>query len=54
MIRPYALAADTLNLGVIRERRTAAVLATLGVDYPYGYEGDQFEALAALAAGATA
>ncbi len=54
LIRPYALAADTLNLGVIRERRTAAVLATLGVDYPYGYEGDQFEALAALAAGATA
>ncbi|WP_418956802.1 hypothetical protein [Streptomyces tritici] len=54
LIRPYALAEDTLNFGVIRERRTAAVLATLGVDYPYGYEGDQFETLAALAVGVTA
>ncbi|MFJ5098449.1 hypothetical protein [Streptomyces sp. NPDC088557] len=45
----------TARLGVIRERRTAAVLASLGVDYAYGYAGDQFETLAALtAAGVTA
>ncbi|MFG3036832.1 hypothetical protein ACGFYZ_08010 [Streptomyces sp. NPDC048330] len=54
LIRPYVLADDTMRLGAIRERRTAAVLATLGVDYPYGYEGDQFETLAALAVGVTA
>lgn len=39
-----------MDLGVIRERRTAAVLATLGVDYAYGYAGDQYETLAGLAA----
>ncbi|MET9954550.1 hypothetical protein ABZ135_23820 [Streptomyces sp. NPDC006339] len=49
LIRPYALAEDTLEFGIIRERRTAAVLATLGVDYPYGYSGDHFETLATLA-----
>ncbi|MFJ5707587.1 hypothetical protein [Streptomyces sp. NPDC093105] len=54
LIRPYALADDTLEFGIIRERRTAAVLATLGVDYPYEYAGNHFEALAALtAAGVT-
>ncbi|MFC8793431.1 hypothetical protein [Streptomyces cinereoruber] len=30
-------------------RHSAAVLATLGVDWPYGYDGDQFAALAAAA-----
>ncbi|WP_327373482.1 hypothetical protein OG393_05590 [Streptomyces sp. NBC_01216] len=50
LIRPYVHADDTLELGVIRERRTAAVLATLGVDYAYGYAGDHFESLSALAA----
>ncbi|MEU8619965.1 hypothetical protein [Streptomyces sp. NPDC048623] len=50
LTRPYCRMDDTLELGVIRERRTAAVLATLGVDYPYGYQGDQFEAVAGLAA----
>ncbi|MEV6076319.1 hypothetical protein AB0L80_14625 [Streptomyces sp. NPDC052069] len=41
----------TMQLGVIRERRTAAVLATLGVDYPYSYPGDHFENAAYAAAG---
>ncbi|MFD4372751.1 hypothetical protein [Streptomyces sp. NPDC058486] len=55
LVRPYVLAENTLRLGAIRERRTAAVLATLGVDYPYEYAGNHFEALAALtAAGVTA
>ncbi|BAU83093.1 hypothetical protein SLA_2160 [Streptomyces laurentii] len=55
LIRPYVLAADTVPLGVIRERRTAAVLATLGVDYAYEYAGSQFESLAArTSAGVTA
>ncbi|MFE0643407.1 hypothetical protein ACFW2Y_17615 [Streptomyces sp. NPDC058877] len=55
LIRPYVLVDETLDLGIIRERRTAAVLATLGVDYAYGYTGDQFETLAALTtAGVTA
>ncbi|MFE6225741.1 hypothetical protein [Streptomyces sp. NPDC057854] len=55
LIRPYVRVDDTLELRVIRERRTAAVLATLGVDYAYGYAGDHFETLAALtAAGVTA
>ncbi|WP_282697905.1 hypothetical protein [Streptomyces sp. CC208A] len=50
LVRPYCRLDDTLDFGVIHERRTAAVLATLGVDYPYGYEGDHFETLAAFAA----
>ncbi|MFE5901120.1 hypothetical protein ACFQ67_27400 [Streptomyces sp. NPDC056488] len=55
LVRPYVLADDTLDLGIICERRRAAVLATLGVDWPYGYVGDQFETFAALtAAGVTA
>ncbi|MFE0701158.1 hypothetical protein [Streptomyces sp. NPDC058872] len=55
LIRPYVLAENTMKLGAVRERRTAAVLATLGVDYPYGYAGDHFETLAALTtAGVTA
>ncbi|MFF9341574.1 hypothetical protein ACF1CG_17760 [Streptomyces sp. NPDC014773] len=55
LTRPYCRMEDTMDLGVIRERRTAAVLATLGVDYAYGYAGDHFETLAALTtAGVTA
>ncbi|MFD4371202.1 hypothetical protein [Streptomyces sp. NPDC058486] len=50
LTRPYCRMDTTMDLGVIRERRTAAVLATLGVDYAYGYAGDQFETLAGLAA----
>ncbi|MFG3349247.1 hypothetical protein ACGF1Z_29840 [Streptomyces sp. NPDC048018] len=51
LIRPYVLASHELaSFGVIGERRTAAVLATLGVDYPYSYDGDQFSTLAGLAA----
>ncbi|MFF6787943.1 hypothetical protein ACFY9C_02600 [Streptomyces filamentosus] len=50
LTRPYCRMEDTMDLGVIRERRTAAVLATLGVDYPYGYSGDHFKTLATLAA----
>ncbi|MEV1092692.1 hypothetical protein [Streptomyces microflavus] len=44
----------TMELGVIRERRRAAALASLGMDYPYRYEGDQFQALAFAAAGVPA
>ncbi|MER8234093.1 hypothetical protein [Streptomyces sp. NPDC094049] len=38
------------RLRIVRDRRTAAVLASLGVDHPYRYAGDQFETLAARAA----
>ncbi|MFE6099779.1 hypothetical protein ACFVQ4_07450 [Streptomyces laurentii] len=48
-------AETTMRLQAVRERRTAAALATLGIDYPYDYPGDHFESLAALAsAGVTA
>ncbi|MFG2439050.1 hypothetical protein [Streptomyces sp. NPDC048508] len=47
-------AETTLQLGVIRERRRAAALATLGVDYPYTYEGAPFGADAFAAAGVSA
>ncbi|MFC7975061.1 hypothetical protein ACFUT3_07460 [Streptomyces cinereoruber] len=49
LTRPYCRVGAAEELGVICERRRAAVLATLGVDWPYGYEGDQFAALAAAA-----
>ncbi|MFB7027614.1 MULTISPECIES: hypothetical protein [unclassified Streptomyces] len=49
LTRPYCRIDSTWELDVICERRRAVVLATLGVDWPYGYEGDQFEALAAAA-----
>ncbi|MGW9448299.1 hypothetical protein [Streptomyces sp. NPDC055632] len=49
LIRPYCRAGGAVDLGLICERRRAAVLATLGVDWPYGYDGDHFEALAAAA-----
>jgi len=35
-----------LELRLCRERRLAAVLATMGVDYPYTYEGAPFPASA--------
>lgn len=54
LVRPYAPADDTLNFGVISERRRAAVLATYGVDYPYTYEGAPFPASAFVTAGVTA
>ncbi|MFE0701589.1 hypothetical protein [Streptomyces sp. NPDC058872] len=55
LIRPYAPGGRAVDPGVIHERRTAAVLATLGVDHPYGYEGDQFDVLAGrTAAGVSA
>lgn len=47
-------AETTLQLGVIQERRRAAALATLGVDYPYTYEGAPFPASAFAAAGVSA
>ncbi|MGW4722323.1 hypothetical protein [Streptomyces sp. NPDC004291] len=54
LTRPYCRVGSTWELDVICERRRAAVLATLGVDWPYGYEGDQFEALAAAATAVSA
>ncbi|MGW6389505.1 hypothetical protein ACWFR1_03160 [Streptomyces sp. NPDC055103] len=54
LIRPYCRMDDTMELRVVCERRRAAALATLGVDWPYGYEGDQFQALADLAVAVTA
>ncbi|MFJ2131641.1 hypothetical protein ACIO8F_26160 [Streptomyces sp. NPDC087228] len=47
-------AETTMELGVIRERRRAAALATLGVDYPYTYDGAPFPASAFAAAGVSA
>ncbi|RSS53175.1 hypothetical protein [Streptomyces sp. WAC01280] len=54
LIRPYCRMDDTLELRAICERRRAAVLATLGVDWPYGYDGDQFQALSTGAMAVTA
>ncbi|MFE4610025.1 hypothetical protein ACFRK5_17000 [Streptomyces niveus] len=54
LVRPYALTEFTMKLGVIHERRRAAELASLGVDYPYAYEGDHFTQYASAAAGVTA
>ncbi|MFB6535087.1 hypothetical protein ACFCY8_26390 [Streptomyces noursei] len=45
---------DTLDMGVIRERRRAAVLATMGTDYPYSYPGAPFPASAFVAEGSAA
>lgn len=47
-------AATTMELGVIQERRRAAALATMGVDYPYTYEGAPFPRSAFAAAGVSA
>ncbi|TGB00576.1 hypothetical protein E2651_28750 [Streptomyces sp. MZ04] len=44
----------TTELGIIRERRRAAVLATMGVDYPYSYPGAPFGPSAFAAAGVSA
>ncbi|MGW0560108.1 hypothetical protein ACWDZ4_05630 [Streptomyces sp. NPDC003016] len=54
LIRPYAFAETAMELGVIHERRRAAALASLGVDYPYTYEGAPFPRSAFAAAGVTA
>ncbi|GAA2781682.1 hypothetical protein [Streptomyces showdoensis] len=43
-----------MELYAIRERRTAVVLATLGIDYAYTYAGDQFDALMHAASAVTA
>lgn len=54
LVRPYVPTGDydTLNLRLVqRERRTAAVLATLGVDWPYTYDGAPFPASAFATAG---
>ncbi len=44
----------TRELRLCRERRRAAVLATMGVDYPYTYEGAPFPASAFETAGVVA
>ncbi|MGW0559610.1 hypothetical protein ACWDZ4_02980 [Streptomyces sp. NPDC003016] len=54
LTRPYVLAKTTVELGVIHERRRAAALATLGVDYPYTYPGAPFPASTFAAAGVSA
>ncbi|MGW0560923.1 hypothetical protein ACWDZ4_09860 [Streptomyces sp. NPDC003016] len=54
LTRPHVLAETTMELGVIGERRRAAALATLGVDYPYTYEGAPFPRSAFVAAAVTA
>lgn len=46
--------AATMELVLIRERRRAAVLATMGVDYPYSYPGAPFGTSAFAAAGVSA
>lgn len=50
LARPYVLAETTMELGVIHERRRAAALATMGVDYPYSYPGAPFPTSAFAAA----
>ncbi len=54
LTRPYVLVETTMELGIICERRRAAALASLGVDYPYTYEGAPFPRSAFAAAGVTA
>lgn len=54
LTRPYVTAETTMALGVIRERRRAAELATMGVDYPYSYPGDHFQEFAFATAGVSA
>ncbi|WP_411084198.1 hypothetical protein [Streptomyces sp. cmx-18-6] len=43
-----------MELGIIRERRRAAALAAMGVDYPYTYDGAPFPRSAFAAAGVSA
>ncbi|GAA1901955.1 hypothetical protein GCM10009837_26300 [Streptomyces durmitorensis] len=45
---------STMELALIRERRRAAVLATMGVDYPYSYPGAPFGPSAFAAVGVSA
>ncbi|MEW2635736.1 hypothetical protein AB0903_29885 [Streptomyces sp. NPDC048389] len=47
-------AETTMKLGIIHERRRAAELATMGVDYPYTYPGAPFTRSAFAAAGVSA
>jgi hypothetical protein len=47
-------AETTIELTVVRERRRAAALATLGVDYPYTYAGAPFPASAFATEGMSA
>ncbi|MGA5219347.1 hypothetical protein ACPCAE_25225 [Streptomyces cinereoruber] len=54
LTRPYCRADGTADLGLICERRRAAALATLGVDWPYTYEGAPFPASAFAVAGVPA
>lgn len=43
LARPYVLAETTVQLRALtRERRRAAALAAMGMDYPYTYEGAPF------------
>lgn len=52
-IGPWLLAREaeqTIELGVIRERRRAVEYAAQGVDYPYTYDGAPFPASAFTAA----
>ena len=44
----------TMNLGLVRERRRAVLLAAEGVDYPYTYPGAPFTAEHFAAVGVTA
>ncbi|HEY8977996.1 MAG TPA: hypothetical protein VIU15_00245 [Streptomyces sp.] len=46
--------AETLELRLKQERRRAATLATMGIDYPYTYDGAPFGADAFAAAEVTA
>ncbi|GAB3951769.1 hypothetical protein [Streptomyces sparsus] len=54
LVRPYVLADTARELGVVQERRRAAELATLGVDYPYTYPGAPFTRSAFATAGVPA
>ncbi|MFB7028775.1 MULTISPECIES: hypothetical protein [unclassified Streptomyces] len=54
LTRPYCRAGDAVDLDLICERRRAAALATLGVDWPYTYEGAPFPESAFAAVGVSA
>nr|WP_123075229.1 hypothetical protein [Streptomyces sp. ADI95-16] len=56
-VGPWLLAREaeqTLELHMIRQRRRAAALATMGVDYPYSYPGALFPHAAFADAGVSA
>ncbi|MGV9688490.1 hypothetical protein ACWDUX_05175 [Streptomyces sp. NPDC003444] len=54
LTRPYCRAGGAVDLDLICERRRAIALATLGVDWPYTYEGAPFPASAFGAVGVPA